>query len=426
MGFLHYGFALGLVLAPWQVACQEPAHDSGISIPGLIERLGDRQFDVRSEATAALIQHGAEAVEPLAHAIDTTQDVEVQIRGLEILQAIASRDDDRVEQHVAAVVDRLLSNPRSSAARRARRLHWELQCIRHEKTVQRLRSLGAVLIPWDDDSLNMGDWRNRDPLAAALVDEAIGEFIHCIEFGAGWRGTIDDLVGLENIPEVTEVVIDRAEWTNTELQRVTTLPHVTRLVIAETQLDREGFALLARWDNLQRVSFLYCNGLKDDGFEAVATLPTLRWLAMLGTNVNAETVARIRRERAHLMVEHKPGAFLGVSSMAARSEQPGLSGVVMQTITEGGAAEKAGMIGGDTLLEFDGQAVNDFDTLRGLIADKRPQDGVLLKVRRGETELDIKVTLGKWKSSDWRQSGQPPPWEVMPMPIPIPAAPALR
>ena len=48
----------------------------------------------------------------------------------------------------------------------------------------------------------------------------------------------------------------------------------------------------------------------------------------------------------------------------------------MQSITEGGAAEKAGLVGGDTLLQFDGHAVDDFETLRDLIASKRPRDEV--------------------------------------------------
>ena len=37
--------------------------------------------------------------------------------------------------------------------------------------------------------------------------------------------------------------------------------------------------------------------------------------------------------------------------------------------------------------------------------------------------MDLKVTLGKWNTSDWRQNGQPQPWEVMPMPILMPVAP---
>ncbi|MBN2288114.1 MAG: trypsin-like peptidase domain-containing protein [Candidatus Glassbacteria bacterium] len=60
-----------------------------------------------------------------------------------------------------------------------------------------------------------------------------------------------------------------------------------------------------------------------------------------------------------------------------------LTGVVVEKITEGGAAFKSGMLPGDVLLEVNRQAVNSVAAVSGLLDDLSSGDAVLFLVMRG-------------------------------------------
>jgi S1-C subfamily serine protease len=85
-------------------------------------------------------------------------------------------------------------------------------------------------------------------------------------------------------------------------------------------------------------------------------------------------------------------------------------GVLVETVAEGGPAEKAGIrggddtvtlqgleyvVGGDVIVKIDDVPIESFDDLVGFLADKKPGDKVEVEVvRDGETET-IEVTLGE-------------------------------
>lgn len=82
-------------------------------------------------------------------------------------------------------------------------------------------------------------------------------------------------------------------------------------------------------------------------------------------------------------------AWLGVQS------DPDSKGCVLSQIVQGSPAEKAGLKAMDVVLKFDGQKIESFDELAGLIRKKKPGDEVSMEVKRGEETLSLKVTLGK-------------------------------
>ncbi len=76
--------------------------------------------------------------------------------------------------------------------------------------------------------------------------------------------------------------------------------------------------------------------------------------------------------------------------------QPDPSGkVVIAGVVPGGGADKAGVAVGDVVVEFAGQAIQNFDQLRALIVSQLAGDEVVLKVVRGEQELELKALLGE-------------------------------
>ncbi|MFO0930482.1 MAG: PDZ domain-containing protein [Gemmataceae bacterium] len=79
---------------------------------------------------------------------------------------------------------------------------------------------------------------------------------------------------------------------------------------------------------------------------------------------------------------------------------PGENGVaVIAMIEKGGAAEKAGLKVGDVVLTVAGRKVPSPDRLVTAIQGFKPGQVVILRVKRGEKETDVRATLGKRPAS---------------------------
>ena len=110
-------------------------------------------------------------------------------------------------------------------------------------------------------------------------------------------------------------------------------------------------------------------------------------------------------------------AYVGVSSqlvypqLADKFNLPVKRGAWLQDVTPGGPAAKAGLrggaarevefqstsvkVGGDIVVEIDGQAVEDPDDLAEAVARFRPGDEVKFEYYRGDEKRTAKVTLGE-------------------------------
>lgn len=82
--------------------------------------------------------------------------------------------------------------------------------------------------------------------------------------------------------------------------------------------------------------------------------------------------------------------FLGIQFDQKSSK----TGVELESVRPGQAAEKAGLKARDVVVEFDGVKVTQFDELREAILRKAPGDKVKVKVLRGEDEMEFECTLG--------------------------------
>jgi len=89
-----------------------------------------------------------------------------------------------------------------------------------------------------------------------------------------------------------------------------------------------------------------------------------------------------------------PGAgrpFMGVGPVL--NEPADADGVKLESIVPGSAAETAGLRPGDVILALDGQATKTFNDLRVMIGKRAIGDKVVVKLRRGEEEMEINVIL---------------------------------
>ncbi len=85
------------------------------------------------------------------------------------------------------------------------------------------------------------------------------------------------------------------------------------------------------------------------------------------------------------------GPYFG--SIPDFSEPP--TGVRFADVRNGSPAEKAGLKGGDIMIEFDGKKVGNLQDYTYLLRQKKPGDEVLVKYLRGGMQLETKVTLTK-------------------------------
>jgi len=74
---------------------------------------------------------------------------------------------------------------------------------------------------------------------------------------------------------------------------------------------------------------------------------------------------------------------------------PAKDGVLLEAVLEGGVAEKAGIKGGDVLLQIGDKPTTDLDAFQEALTHYKPGDKVKVIVRRGEKRVETEVTLGR-------------------------------
>jgi regulator of sigma E protease len=85
---------------------------------------------------------------------------------------------------------------------------------------------------------------------------------------------------------------------------------------------------------------------------------------------------------------------LGVQPAMSKQKEPGLA---IEGVSADTSAADAGLKGGDVIVSWDGEPLNDASELMGHLRDKNPGDVVTLHIKRDGAEMDVKVTL---KASD--------------------------
>jgi serine protease Do len=89
------------------------------------------------------------------------------------------------------------------------------------------------------------------------------------------------------------------------------------------------------------------------------------------------------------------GASIGPLSqeLAKEFRVPDTSGALVQDVTGGGPADKAGLKAGDVIRQYDGRSVSESDELLAMVASTNPGTTVPLEILRNGEPLNLKVTL---------------------------------
>jgi hypothetical protein len=135
----------------------------------------------------------------------------------------------------------------------------------------------------------------------------------------------------------------------------------------------------------------------DISFEGVKELQhceTLQELWLYGTKLTPDDLAKLRKLLPEVMIDYRQGALLGVASASADAMGP----AVVTRVEPGSAAANAGVLQGDIIQKFDGEAIPNFKTLTQKVGSHHPGDEITLGIMRNGKPMDLKVKLGKWKT----------------------------
>jgi len=113
----------------------------------------------------------------------------------------------------------------------------------------------------------------------------------------------------------------------------------------------------------------------------------------IGFAIPISTAKRV----ADQLAAGKTVARAGLGLSGPSTTPSGSAGAYVQSVTSGGAADKAGIKSGDLIVAVDGVPVRSFDELRGMASGYSPGDKVVVEINRDGKVLDVDVTLGTLK-----------------------------
>ena len=107
-------------------------------------------------------------------------------------------------------------------------------------------------------------------------------------------------------------------------------------------------------------------------------------------NVMGQLMGKGKVQRGLLGVSIQPVTTDLASSLGLKEAR----GVIVNSVSSGGAAEKAGIKTGDVILQFNGKDVNDSNELRNQVAAIEPGTEVTLTILRDGQRQQVKARLG--------------------------------
>jgi serine protease Do len=67
---------------------------------------------------------------------------------------------------------------------------------------------------------------------------------------------------------------------------------------------------------------------------------------------------------------------------------------LIDSVSSGGPAEKAGLQKGDVILRFDGQRINTFQELKDAVESMVPGDSVFVEIERETNRISLRLVIG--------------------------------
>ncbi|EMI54480.1 serine protease HtrA [Rhodopirellula sallentina SM41] len=355
-----------------------------------VKQLSSDSYLRRKRATADLTRAGQVAVRPLVSELETG-DLETTERVISILQEIASTAS--IIPPKTQPQNEPASEP-SEAADEATAEPTAWDELLRISTLGGSRGTRAKIATKEVRDV-------RRALAVDLLSDA-GVFVGTTEFIIGARSELKRIVEFDGVYEGDPALLDLLQWVDgieyarlkgdairlDILEGVVRMPDLKTLALLHGDVDADELRTLGAITELRRLELRYVP-MSGELIDQLATLPIRVSLTLNGTAAPAERVDALRKTVPGLEIIFKQGGFLGVQCYDNFNE------CLINEVLRGQAAEKAGLLPGDVVLQVDGKPIKQFKDLQKAIDAHMPGEEIDIVYQRGQQEKRTTARLGK-------------------------------
>ncbi len=355
-------------------------------IDGWVKELSSNSFLLRKRATTNLTRVGEPVVDDLVAQLDSG-DLETTERVLGILQEIAARapvlaTSEPSENAESAASEDNGNNPSAwdellrisqlggSRGTRAKVATDEVRDVRRAQAVELLGAAGVFIG------------------VADFTIGAVSQPRRIVEVDDRFQGDAAVLSLLQWVDGIDYGRIKGGAVRKEVLKGIVRMPDLKTLVLLDGEIDSDDLSLLGDMAELRHLELRYVP-LNGKLVDQLATLPIRVSLTLNGTSAPAERVAALQKSVPGLEIIFKHGGFLGVKCNNTLNE------CLILEVVRGQAAERAGLLPGDVVVDIDGTTIKKFTDLQSAIDNHFAGDEIKIRYQRGGIPRETTAKLGK-------------------------------
>ncbi len=358
--------ALSVLAQPGQCA-NEPDLDRWVL------DLGHDQYLRREKASRKLIAIGAPAITPLVAAM-RLGDLEVIERAIEVITEIGLSQKPNEDGGAWEQLSLLAHKGSGQTASRAEHALAELRSHRSQQARIALKAAG-IFVGVDE-----------------FVVRSFNQHRMIVRVDDAWDGEVRTLHWLRWLYRIENARVKGNAVSREVLSEVVKIPDLKSVAIVDGIVDRATLEPLLELQRITSLEFRYV-ALQDEFSDLLASLPIRTSLELMGTGISEEVVESMRQSLQGLQIIHRQGGFLGVQCLDT-DDVCEISKVVL-----GSAAQKAGLMPGDIIVQVGDAPVRRFRDLQSEINQHVPGDDLEVKFRRGGQVKDVRLELGKFEDT---------------------------
>ncbi len=364
-------FLINAVLSCASVSLQT-GYGQEQQIDELIQQLSDDSYEVRNQATRKLIKEGRDVIEAL-EVVAQSNNNEANVRAFQILKKIGTGSSPEAAVEAVSALERLAMSDNRRVKTAAESV-IEMVEPRIQLVVQRrLEEMGA--------EVQTSTYSENEQVVYSVTSVTIGE---------GWKGSVRDLKYIARCPRLAflEIISDQVD--KEILKSFVALEYLHTIELENADLDNSAIdVLLTASERLQTVELRYVP-VDDECIEQAGKL-TLDKLGLIGTRISTAGKDKLAEKFQGSDLDYRRGGFFGVRYNVG--EGP----CVLTEVIAGTGAEAAGLQADDQVIAFNGETVEVGGDFRAAVSKCFVGDEIEVVIKRGEEQLTLTATLGRWK-----------------------------
>ncbi|MCR9292570.1 MAG: PDZ domain-containing protein [bacterium] len=262
-----------------------------------------------------------------------------------------------------------------------------------QETAQELTSVGRMA----ENSLNaISDLQERQAIEILIHHSAtIGqrqfslngtlgpETENALHITSEFTGDDDTIQWIRFLKSVETVCLEGPHIDRRYLEAIVGIEGLRNIKLKDVNLTAEDLQVLQGLTDLDHLGLIYVP-VDDSMVDLLVELPVNTSMKIYGTKISKEGFARLAQQLDDLQFYYGQGGFLGVSS---------IFNTLRVRVTVGSAAQQAGMLSGDEIVEVNSKPLQSFLDLREELSEYSAGEQVKITVLRGQQTMVLDVTL---------------------------------